>query len=144
MCQGFSGFYSKDGRVFFSAPDNNGDCSHSDCADRLQEKEIPEDEIIAFEYPIWTLKSFHWDFDDISKWANKSACHRVMREVKPIWKEYKNAIAPAQAEYENVRAPALAEYKKVWDAARAEYKKVVDAALTEMTEKLRRIDGFCE
>jgi hypothetical protein len=158
MCNGFSGFLHKNGTVFFSEPNNQGNISHHDVLARMPKQFKNDDDLVAFEFPAWTIKSFQWDSVNVPAWANKQKCVATFKKVKPIWAEYnkvreqayaeyKKVTAPAYAEYEKVKdaayaeyekvtAPAYAEYKKVKDAAYAEYEKVKDAAYAEY-EKVR-------
>ena len=132
MCNGFSGFYHKNGTVYFIEPNDRGDISHRDVLVRMAKCLKNDDDLVAFEFPDWTIKSFVWDTrDEVPAWASKQKCVEIFKRVKPIW-----------AEYEKVRDAAYAEYEKVRDAAYAEYKKVRDAASAEMIEKLSKIDGY--
>ena len=97
MCDGFGGFYHKSGKVFFTTPNDNGDCSHGDTAEKLP-KGIKDNNLIPFEIPDWLTRKFHWDMTSVPDWADKSACIAKLKEVKPIW-----------AEYQKVRTAALAE-----------------------------------
>lgn len=124
MCNGFGGFYSKSGKVYFTTPDDNGNCSHSDTASRLP-KGAKENGLVPFEIPDWSVKKFNWDTNFAPEWANANAkkiCVRKMKEVKPFW----------------------AEYKKGRDAARAEYEKVIAPARAEFISHLKQIDGYCQ
>ena len=135
MCNGFGGFYHKSGKVLFTIPNDDGDCSHSDTASRLP-KGINEKDLVPFEIPDWSARKFHWDTYTAPAWADSKAkkiCIKKLKEVKPIWAEYEKVIAPALAEYEKVIAPALAEYEKVKDAALAEY-----------INQLKLIEGYCK
>jgi hypothetical protein len=98
MCNGFSGFLHKNGQVFFIEPDENGNISHHDVLLRIQEYLRNDSNLIPFEFPNWTVRSFRWDIDNIPDWATKNKCVGVFKKVKPIW-----------AEYEKVKAAALAE-----------------------------------
>jgi hypothetical protein len=131
MCNGFSGFLHKNGQVFFIEPNDNGDISHHDVLARMPGGLKKDADLVAFEFPEWTIKSFRWDVNDVPSWATKNKCVGVFKKVKPIWAEYEKVRDAAYAEYEKVRAAASAEYKKVRDAAYAEYKKVRDAAYAE-------------
>jgi hypothetical protein len=153
MCNGFGGFYHKNGMVFFIEPNDGGDISHHDVLKRMPKQFKNDDDLVAFEFPDWTIKSFQWDSVNVPTWATKKKCVETFKKVKPIWAEYKKVIAPAYdeyekvtdaayAEYKKVTAPAYAEYEKVTDAAYAEYEKVTDAAYAEMIEKLSKIDGY--
>jgi preprotein translocase subunit Sss1 len=133
MCDGFGGFYHKDGKVYFTTPDDNGDCSHIDIARNLP-KGINESDLIPFEVPDWSARKFHWDATCVPAWtdnAAKLACIAKLKEVKPVWAKYEKVTAPAWAEYEKVTAAAWAEYEKVRAPAWAEYKKVRAPAQAE-------------
>jgi len=143
MCNGFGGFYHRSGRVFFTVPNDNGNCSHWDTAEKLP-KDIEENDLIPFEIPEWLTKKFRWDITSVPDWADKSACIAKLKEVKPIWVEYMKVEAPAWAEYERVTAPARVECEKVMAPAWAEYKKVDAPAWAEMIAELKQIDGYLE
>ena len=136
MCNGFSGFLHKNGQVFFIEPDDNGDINHHDVLLRIPVQFKKDDDLVAFEFPDWTIKSFRWDVNDVPSWATKNKCVGVFKKVKLIWAEYEKVRDAALAEYEKVRDAAWAEYEKVRDAARAEYEKVTAPALAEY-EKVR-------
>ena len=165
MCNGLSGFYHRSGRTFFVEPDDVGDVSHGAVLSRMPKKYHKDDDLVAFEFPDWTEKSFHWDHPgEIPDWADKNACVRLLKQVKPIWKkyervcnracvEYKKMYARARADYERVcnqsqdeymkvRDQAWAEHEKVSAPARAEYEKVCDQALAEMIDELSKINGY--
>ena len=132
MCNGFSGFLSKNGTVYFIEPDDRGDISHHAVLARMPESLKKDGELIPFEFPDWTIKSFRWDYPgEVPNWADKNACGKLLRQVKPVWTEYDKVCNPARTGYEKVCAQALAEYDKVRDQARAEYEKVVDPAWAE-------------
>jgi len=132
MCNGLSGFYHRSGRTFFVEPDDVGDVSHGVVLSRMPKKYHKDDDLVAFEFPDWTEKSFHWDHPgEIPDWADKDACVRLLKRVKPIWKKYKK-----------VCNPALAEYLEVCDQAWVEYIKVYDLARDEMIDELSKIDGY--
>ena len=131
MCDGFSGFLHKNGQVFFIEPDVNGDISHHDVLARMPGGLKKDADLVAFEFPDWTIKSFRWDVNDVPSWATKNKCVGVFKKVKPNWAEYEKVTDAASAEYEKVTDAAYAEYKKVRDAAYAEYEKVRAAASAE-------------
>ena len=99
-------------------------------------------DLVAFEFPEWTIKSFQWDVNDVPSWATKNKCVSVFREVRPIWVEYEKVEAAARTEYEKATAAAWAEYEKVTAPALAEYEKAKAAARTEMIGKLSTINGY--
>ena len=142
MCDGFSGWLHKSGKVFFIEPDEDGDISHYDVLLRIPAQFKKDADLVAFEFPDWTVKSFQWDSSNILAWATKKKCVGVFKKVKPIWAEYEKATAAARAEYEKataaawdeyekVKAPAWAEYEKATAAARAEYEKATAPAWAE-------------
>ena len=142
MCDGFSGWLHKSGKVFFIEPDEDGDISHHDVLLRIPVQFKKDADLVAFEFPDWTVKSFQWDSSNIPTWATKKKCVGVFKKVKPIWAEYEKATAAARAEYEKATAPAWAEYEKATAAAWAEYEKATAAAWAEMISKLSTIDGY--
>ena len=142
MCNGFSGFLSKNGIVYFIEPNDNGNISHHDVLVRLPEKLKNDSDLVAFEFPTWTIKSFVWDTDEVPAWVSKRKCINIFKQVKPIWAEYHKVYVQAQAEYNKVCDPAQAEYNKVYVQAQAEYNKVCDPAQKTMIKKLSKIDGY--
>jgi len=132
MCNGLGGFYHRSGQTFFVEPDDVGDVSHGAVLSRMPKKYHKDDDLVAFEFPDWTEKSFHWDHPgEIPDWADKDACVRLLKRVKPIWKKYKK-----------VCNPALAEYLEVCNQTWVEYIKVYDLARDEMIDELSKIDGY--
>ena len=132
MCNGLSGFYHKSGTTFFIEPDDDGNVSHGEVLKRIPKKYHKDEDMVAFEFPDWTEKSFHWDHPgEIPDWADKNACVRLLKQVKPIWKKY-----------EKVWDQAWGEYMKVCDQAQDNYEKVWDRAWTEMIDELSKINGY--
>ena len=157
MCDGFGGFYHKDGKVYFAEPDSALNCSHGKTAARLPDW-IDGQDLAAFECANWTARSFEWHNYIIPDWVDKDAKRHVlevMKQIKPYVKEYKNATARKRARYDRVKDAAwteytqdrdttLTEYIKVVVPARAEYEKITAPARTIMTEGLKQVDGFLE
>jgi hypothetical protein len=131
MCNGVSGFFSKNGNVYFIEPNDDGNISHHDVLARMPESLKNDDNLVAFEFPDWTIKSFIWDTDEVPSWVSKQKCIGIFKLVKPIWIEYNKVRAQARAEYDKVCVPAWAEYDKVCVPAWAEYNKVCVPAWAE-------------
>ena len=135
MCNGLGGFYHRSGQTFFVEPDDVGDVSHGAVLSRMPKKYHKDDDLVPFEFPDWTEKSFHWDHPGtIPDWANKEACVQLLKQVKPIWKKYKKVHDQARAEYKKAGAQAWAKYLKVCNQAWAKYEKVRNQALAEYEE----------
>jgi len=108
MCNGFGGIITQDGRVLFSEPDKDGDCSHSLLLTRLDMQDNTDQfkrSFVRFEFPKWTEDSFQYDDDSsLPGWVNdehKESAVKVFLRVAPAW-----------AEYEKVRDAAWAEFIK--------------------------------
>ena len=142
MCNGFGGFYSRDGRVYFSEPDITLNCSHSKTAERLP-LGVRESNLVPFECSDWSVRSFEWHTNAVPEWVSDGAKKRVMvvlKNVKPHIEEYRkvrgtalekhaNAIEAATVKYRKVINAAWTEYERVRDASWKEYEKIRDAAL---------------
>jgi len=142
MCLGFGGFYSKDGKVYFTAPDEDGDCSHSKTAAQMSEW-INEEDLVPFEAAKWTIASFAWHVRLAPNWADSKAKKivlAVMKQVKPIVKEYKKVTDSAWARYLKNGEAECSETEKA--DGEAEYQRTEKAARAEMVEKLSMIDGY--
>lgn len=127
MCNGFSGFYHRNGTVFFIEPNEYGNISHHDVLGRMQSQFKNNKDLVAFEFPKWTIKSFVWDHPGtIPDWADKDKCIRTFKLVEPVWLEYRKAREQAHAEYEKMCDQALTECMMACEQAHAEYKKVCD------------------
>lgn len=59
MCEGFSGWLHRNGMVYFIELNELGNISHSAILDRLPAHLKRDDDIVAFEFPDWTVESFH-------------------------------------------------------------------------------------
>ena len=132
MCNGFGGFYSKEGKVYFTAPDEYGHFHHGRTAEAMGEVQ----DVVPFEVSEWTAKSFEWHDCDVPDWItgkDKKAVLAVMRKVKPIVKKYLKVEATAWAEYLKAQATALEDYLKA---------KVT--AWAEMVEALKQVEGYVE
>jgi len=123
MCNGFGIIVDKELNLWFSEPDNTGDCSHSMTIQRLgwtENRNINLRHFVRVQFKDWTPNSFMFDEDDtLPGWCEenrdeiKNKCVVLLLRCAPAWAEYKKVCAPAWAEYEKVRAPAWAEYEKV-------------------------------
>ena len=136
MCIGFGGFYSKDGKVYFTSPDADGDCSHRSTAVRMP-RGINENNLVPFEATKWTVKSFDWHVHLVPNWIGgkaKKIVLAVMKQVKPIVKEYKKVTDSAWARYLKNGAAECSETEKA--DGEAEYQRTEKAARAEMVEKL--------
>jgi hypothetical protein len=132
MCYGLSGFYHKNGSAYFIEPDDGGNVSHHEVLERMPESLKKDGELIPFEFPEWTIKSFRWDYPGkIPTWADKQKCGDLLRKVKPVWIKYKK-----------VWNAAYAKREKICDAAWDKYEKVCDPARITMIEELCKIDGY--
>lgn len=136
MCDGFGGFYHRNGTVFFIEPNEYGNISHRDVLGRMPAQFKNNKDLVAFEFPKWTIKSFVWDHPGtIPDWADKDKCIRTFRLVKPVWLEYRKAREQARAEYEKACDPIWAEYEKARAQAHAEYDEAYDEACDQAWEE---------
>ena len=130
MCNGFGMIVSKDGKGYFTMPDNEGDISHSTILAALGWKEntdVNHRNFVRIECSDWTMKSFHFDEEStLPGWVDET-------EIKTLVSKTLKKAAPAYAEYEKVCAPARAEYEKVRAPARE-----------KLHERLSKISGFVE
>jgi len=139
MCSGFGGIITKDGRLYFSEPDRDSDCSHSKTLERLKINENFDQFLrpfVRFEFPDWKPESFKYDeVDTLPGWVDqdeiKDRASKLLIKVQPALAEYEKVEQPALAEYQKVNQPAWAEYQKVNQPALAEYEKVEQSALAE-------------
>jgi len=165
MCNGFGGFYHRNGTVFFIEPNETGNISHYDVLERMPAQFKNNDDLVAFEFPTWTIKSFVWDHPGtVPDWADKDKCIQTFNLVKPVWLEYRKAREQAHVEYDKMCNQALAEcmmaceqafaeyktvcdqvyfdYEKARDQAWAEYEKVRELARADMINNLSEIEGY--
>ena len=165
MCNGFGGFYHRNGTVFFIEPNEYGDISHHDVLERMPAQFKNDKDLVAFEFPKWTIKSFVWDrLGTVPDWADKDRCIRTFNLVKPVWLEYRKAREQAWADYDSACDQAwnkyysayeqeFAEYKtvcdqvyldydKARDQARVECEKVCELARADMINSLSEIEGY--
>jgi hypothetical protein len=116
MCSGFGGIITKDGRVLFCEPDDDGDCSHSDLLKRLEMNDNNNQfnrPFVRFQFPKWNEESFEWDEEDtLPGWVtpeHEESAKKVLLRVAPARAEYEKVLAPARAEYKKALAPAWDE-----------------------------------
>jgi len=123
MNNGLSGFYHRSGRAFFAEPDSVGNVSCKKLLERMPKQYYSD--VVAFDFPNWTETSFHWDYPGtIPDWADRGACMRLLRQVQPIWEQYKEVYSQAWSEYMKACKRARTEYKKACNRAQAEYERM--------------------
>jgi len=152
MCNGFGMIVIKDLKAYFSEPDYDGDCSHSETLKRLRIKDSEDQFLRSFvrvQCPDWKIKSFEFDEEaSLPGWADENRQEitnlvgKTLKKAYPALAEYEKVCSAAWAEYQKVNNPALAEYEKVRDAAWAEYEKVCKPASAELIKKLSVLPGY--
>lgn len=144
MCYGFCGFYSRDGTVYFTAPDGNGNCSHRRTADKLP-KGVDEKDLIPFECSKWTKESFRWDIPDVPDWItneDRQAVIDVIELVKIHFCEFKKVKDRELVEY--ISYIIQDECDEIINDAQIKYCKNTYEAWEEMVDKIKLIDGYVE
>ena len=138
MCNGFGCIATRDGRILFIEPDENGNVSHSDILCRAGIKENDSAIIRNFvrvEFPDWTENSFHWDEQNtLPGWADSTVeerCKKLLLRLSPLY-----------TEYHKITDQVLAEYHKITDQVLAEYRKITDPAEAEFVAKVATITGY--
>jgi len=111
MCNGFGMIVSNELKGYFTAPDTEGDISHSDILRALGWKDSDNQftrRFVRVECPDWTIDSFRFDEDDtLPGWAEENKT-----EIMALVKNALNKADTALAEYQKVCAPALAQLYK--------------------------------
>jgi hypothetical protein len=116
MCKGFGMIISSELLGYFSEPDLDGDCSHTDTLHRLKWKDNNDQftrRFVRVQCRDWTMATFEFDeVDSLPGWAEEN-----IEAIKALVEKVLAQAHPALAEYERVRDPAWAEYERVRDAA---------------------------
>ena len=150
MCNGFGMIVDKTAAAYFTAPNRDGDISHSDILKALGWKDNTDAHLRHFvrvECADWTMKSFRFDEQDtLPGWVDEADIRtlvaKALGKTSPAWVEYDKVRAKAWVEYDKVRAPAWVECDKVTAKAWAEYDKVRASALKRLVARLSKIKGY--
>ena len=138
MCNGFGCIATRDGRILFIEPDENGNVSHSDILRRAGIKENDSSIIRNFvrvEFPDWTEKSFHWDEQNtLPGWADSAVeerCKKLLLRISPLYAEYRTTTDQAEAEYHKIMHQAETEFVVKISAITGYLSKQSTAVITE-------------